>query len=114
MPNVDVEINGRFYRAACEPGQESRLHELAAYVDGRLKALSNGGRTGTEAQTLALTCLVLADELQDVITGRSALAGRGLVPAEVPRQDDAALVAAVDGLSRRIEEVAARLERADG
>lgn len=113
MRTLDIEINGRPYRVACEPGQEGRLHELAAYVDGRLKALTGGGRSGNEAQMLALTCLVLADELQDVIAGRDVLAGRGLVSGVGTRPDQtAALAEAVEGVARRIEEVAARLEGA--
>ena len=33
MAQVDIEVNGRFYRMLCEDGQEARLQELAAYVD---------------------------------------------------------------------------------
>lgn len=112
MRTVDIEINGRPYRVACEPGQEPRLNDLAAYVDGRLKALTGGGRSGTEAQMLVLTCLVLADELLDVIAGREVLAGRGLVAGGGTPDQAASLAAAVDGIARRIEEVAARLEGA--
>ncbi|NYZ15320.1 cell division protein ZapA [Azospirillum sp. RWY-5-1] len=114
MATVEVEVNGRPYLLACEDGQESRLRELAAYVDHRLKGLTGGGRSGAEAQMLVITCLVLADELQDVIAGRDVLAGRGLVahhPGLAPEEAED-LTASVNDLAERIEEVAARLERA--
>ncbi|PWC37376.1 cell division protein ZapA [Azospirillum sp. TSO35-2] len=102
MAQVDLEVNGRAYRMLCEDGQEERLRELAAYVDGRLRQLTGGGRSGAEAQMMLMTCLVLADELQDV------MAGRGIAPAV----DEAAVAGQLDTVAKRIEEVAARLERA--
>lgn len=113
MATVEVEVNGRPYLLACEDGQESRLRELAAYVDHRLKGLTGGGRSGAEAQMLVMTCLVLADELQDVIAGRDVLAGRGLVAHTGLAPEEAEdLATSVNDLAERIEEVAARLERA--
>jgi cell division protein ZapA len=106
MSQVDIEVNGRGYRLLCQPGQEARLHELAAYVDGRLKQLTGGGRSASEAQMLLMTCLVLADELQDV------MAGKGPAPKPAPSMDEAEAVAVLDDVTQRIEEVAARLERA--
>ncbi|MBP2298062.1 cell division protein ZapA [Azospirillum picis] len=102
MAQVDIEVNGRFYRMLCEDGQEGRLRELAAYVDDRLQRLTGGGRSGPEAQMMLMTCLVLADELQEV------MAGKGIAPAV----DETAVVGQLDAVTKRIEEVAARLERA--
>jgi cell division protein ZapA len=104
MSQVDIEVNGRAYRLLCPPGQEPRLRELAAYVDGRLKQLTGGGRSGSETQMLLMTCLVLSDELQDVMAEKSIT----LAPA-VDEQD---LANVVNEIAVRIEEVAARLERA--
>ncbi|WP_029010367.1 cell division protein ZapA [Azospirillum halopraeferens] len=107
MKRVEIEVNGRAYLLACEPGQEDRLRELAAYVDRRLKELTGGGRSAAEAPMLVMTCLVLADELQDLLAGRAVAPSALLRPSE-----EAEMVEAVDGITRRIEEVAARLERA--
>ncbi|MGQ9371496.1 cell division protein ZapA [Azospirillum sp. A39] len=107
MTRVEIEVNGRTYLLACEPGQEERLRELAGYVDRRLKELTGGGRSGAEAQMLVMTCLVLADEQQDLLAGRELTQSALLRPSE-----EAEIVEAVDAVSRRIEEVAARLERA--
>ncbi|SMH58960.1 cell division protein ZapA [Azospirillum agricola] len=104
MAQVDIEVNGRAYRMLCEDGQERRLRELADYVDGRLKQLTGGGKSGSEAQMMLMTCLVLADELQDV------MAGRGITAK--PTIDEAEVASGIDHVAKRIEEVAARLERA--
>ena len=104
MAQVDIEVNGRAYRVFCADGQEARLRELAAYVDAKLKQVTGGGKSGSEAQMLVLTAIVMADELQDV------LAGRGMAPLSTVSEADVA--AAVDDVAMRIEEVAARLERA--
>ncbi|WP_431856734.1 cell division protein ZapA [Azospirillum sp.] len=107
MARVDLEVNGRFYQLNCEDGQEQRLRDMAAYVDGRLRQITGGGKSGTDAQMLVVTALVLADELQEV------MAGRGLsAPKLAPSVDEAEAVSAIDAISKRIEEVAARLERA--
>ncbi|WP_247887073.1 cell division protein ZapA [Azospirillum sp. SYSU D00513] len=113
MSQVDIEVNGRAYRLLCQPGQEPRLRELAAYVDGRLKELTGGGRSGSEAQMLLMTSLVLADELQDVLAGQGARSGAsgGAQAETAPSVDEAELAAAVNDVAERIEEVAARLER---
>lgn len=107
MARVDLEVNGRFYQLTCEDGQEQRLRDLAAYVDGRLKQVTGGGKSGTDAQMLVVTALVLADELQEVMAGRGLAA-----PRPGPSAEEAEAVAAIDNVARRIEEVAARLERA--
>jgi len=111
MARVDIEINGRPYRFGCEDGQEQRLHELAAYVDQRLKEMTGGGKLGSDAQMLAVTCVVLADELQEALAQRDRAVAAAAQPAP-PRTDGAELAATVDHVARRIEEVAVRLERA--
>ncbi|WP_448190539.1 cell division protein ZapA [Azospirillum sp. sgz301742] len=111
MARVDIEVNDRLYQINCEDGQEQRLRDLAGYLDGRLKQVTGGGRSGSDAQMLVLTALVLADELQE------AMAGRGLSvpipgPTPDPSGEEAEVAAAIDAIARRIEEVAARLEHA--
>lgn len=110
MPRVDVTLNGRTYRVACDEGQEERLKRIAAYVDGRLQSLAASAGGASDVQLLVLTCLLLADELHDLkdeLAATRALA----IQAPAPR-DDEEVVAAMDHLARRIEDIAARLERA--
>jgi len=107
MARVDIEVNGRPYQLNCEDGQEQRLRDLAAYLDGRIQQVTGGVRSGTEAQMLVVTALVLADELHDAKAGRGAV-----TPTLAPSVDEAEVAAAVERIAARIEEVAARLEHA--
>jgi len=112
MPTIDIEVNGRAYRLVCEAGQENRIRELAAYVENRLLELTGGGRAGSDASNLLVTCIVLADEMQDVVSGRDVLAERGIVSSGERQQKAEDLAKTVECLADRIEEVAGRLERA--
>lgn len=105
MAQVDLEVNGRAYRLLCEDGQEGRLMSLADYVDRRLRQLTGGGKLGSDAHMLLMTCLVLADELAEARSGAAT-------GATVSRADEAAMVEALDRITNRIEEVAVQLERA--
>jgi cell division protein ZapA len=120
MRRVDFTLNGRSHSLNCEDGQERRVSELAAYIDTRMREIT-GGAGGNDVQNLLVTCMVLADELQDA---RAELQRRGsglavvpslsqpAAPAPVARPaEDAVVIAAVDGLAKRIEDIAARLER---
>jgi cell division protein ZapA len=111
MARVDIEVNGRLYQLNCEDGQEQRLRDLAGILDERLKQVTGGGRSGSDAQMLVLTALVLVDELQETMAGRG-LAATPLSGSAVPSVDEAEAAAAINTIARRIEEVAARLEHA--
>ncbi|MBP7337324.1 cell division protein ZapA [Niveispirillum sp.] len=122
MRRVDFTLNGRNHSLTCEDGQEQRLLELAAYVDARMQELT-GGAAGHEVQNLIATCIVLADELMEARAEAKSLRA-GHAPAPIVHQqqpastpatspaDEAKVVAAVDTLAKRIEDIAARLERA--
>lgn len=97
MPQVEVEVNGRTYLVACQPGEEDRIAHLGRYIDRRFRDLAEAGGAGADLQMMFLTCLVLADELFD------AQSGIGLATAR-----DAE---AIDALTHRIEQIAQRLNR---
>ncbi|MEI6558900.1 MAG: cell division protein ZapA [Rhodospirillaceae bacterium] len=107
MAHVDIFLSGRKYSVSCEAGQEPRLRELADYVGGRLRELTDSGVTGSDAHMLALTTLLIADELFD-ITDQVKAARSGL-SREPDRNSTTA--ATIDTLTRRIEDLAVRLER---
>lgn len=97
MPQVQIEVNGRLYAVACQPGEEERINQLGRYIDRRFRDLVESGGSGADLQMMLLTCLVLADELFD------AQSGIGLATAK-----DAE---AIDGLTGRIEAIVAMLRR---
>lgn len=124
MARVDITLNGRVYTVACEDGQEPRLLEIARYLDAKLRevARGNGAAAAGEAQLLAMAALLVTDQLFDLKAEYDALAEGQLNGAEGGGADgtegradvsgDPAVAAAVDGIARRIEDIAARLERA--
>ena len=69
MGQVAITVNGRSYRFDCGDGEESRLPELAAYVKGRIEAMSTEyGNVGDE-RLLLMAALLIADELWDATSG---------------------------------------------
>lgn len=104
MPEVDVAINGRDYRIACEAGQEARLGELARQVDDRIRGLvSTLGNVGDD-RLLVMASLLIADDLADA---SAALSAEG-AQAETR---EAAVAEEIEAFARRVEGVADALER---
>lgn len=60
---VTLTVNDRSFNLACEAGDEARLQKLAAYVDERVRAIAESGIVRKESDLMALTAMVLADEL---------------------------------------------------
>jgi cell division protein ZapA len=65
MAHVNVTINSRNYRMACDDGQETQLSELAREFDQRIADLrANFGEIGDMRLTV-MAALTVADELRD-------------------------------------------------
>ena len=106
MPEVDVTINGRNYRVACEAGEEERLSELAAYIDDRVETLvSTLGQIG-DNRLLVMTGLMIADELAEAY---AALSEAGLAAPE-QGEPKSAIETARKSVAARIEDAAVRIE----
>ncbi len=65
MAQVNVTINGRQFRMACEDGQEDHLVELARELDGRINGLrAKFGEIGDTRLTV-MAAITVADELAE-------------------------------------------------
>lgn len=111
MGQIVVTVNGRAFPLTCADGEEQRIRRLAQYVDGKIgDFVKLHGQIG-EARLLLLAALLIADELSDandlVQTERSR---RRAAPDAANAVSDAAAVASILGIARRIESIAARLE----
>src|SRR3954465_7842176 len=65
MSHINVALNGRQYRMACEEGQEARLVKLAESLETRIQSLR--GRFGEigDARLTVMAALTVCDELLD-------------------------------------------------
>ena len=71
MPDLMLEIGGRVFEVACEPGQEQSLHRAARMLDAEANRVSDAIGRSTEKRTLLLAGLMLADtttSLEDRLT----------------------------------------------
>jgi cell division protein ZapA len=94
MPEVNVEINGRKYRMACEEGQEAHLLGLAERFNKHIETFKGGfGEIGDNRLTVMAGIAVL-DELADA-ERRIALL----------KQDVANLTSAGEALTQEAEEL---------
>ena len=65
MSHINVTINGRQYRMACEEGQEARLLNLAENFETRIGSLRGKFGEIGDARLTVMAALTVCDELQD-------------------------------------------------
>ena len=121
MSHINVTINGRQYRMACEEGQEVRLLKLAEGLESRIQSLR--GRFGEigDARLTVMAALTVCDELVDA-TNRirafeqevSELRDVRTAAVERTKATQAAVVNALNAAAERIEKSAQVLNRSIG
>jgi cell division protein ZapA len=118
MPHVNVTINGRQYRMACEDGEEQHLLGLAQDFDRRIAELrGNFGEIG-DSRLVVMAALTIADELsetkrrlQDAEQEAAGSHETRTVASERAQATQAAVVAALNAASERIERVTKSLNQ---
>lgn len=65
MGQASLILNGRSYRFNCEDEDEPRLKELAAYVKGRVDALTREFGNVGEERLILMAAILITDELWD-------------------------------------------------
>ena len=65
MSHINVTINGRQYRMACEEGQEVRLLKLAESLETRIQSLRGKFGEIGDARLTVMAALTVCDELVD-------------------------------------------------
>lgn len=118
MSQVTVTINGREYRMACEDGQEAHLMKLAKHLDERIDHLRGSFGEIGDTRLTVMAALTIADELAEA--GRrmrrleeeiAALQDARVVSADRSQQTQAAIVAALNSASERIESLTRKLNQ---
>lgn len=100
MAQVDIVVNDRPFKVTCEDGQERRLGELAAHLDGHVRDLVRElGQIG-DTRLVLLAALTVCDELYEA---RARL-------AELETGEEALDAATVGGATRVLNAAAKRIE----
>jgi cell division protein ZapA len=115
---VNVTINGRQFRMACEDGQEDHLRQLAKELDERVSALRGQFGEIGDARLTVMAALMASDELAEIRARLKRLEQdhatlqdvRGAA-AERDRATQAAIVAAFNAAAERIESLAKKLNQ---
>lgn len=119
MGQVKVSINDRSYTIACGDGEEDHVRELAGYVSKHVTDLAEQvGQVG-DARLLLMAGLMIADELSSALQKsrmveqemESLSSQRGSL-MERTRDTENSLADVLDDASRRIEDLARRIEAA--
>lgn len=121
MSHINVTINGRQYRMACEEGQEVRLLKLAEGLEARVEQLRGKfGEIGDQRLTV-MAALTVCDELLDagarIRTLEQELENlRGVRTAAIDRarQTQTAVANALNAAAERIERTTQVLNRTVG
>jgi cell division protein ZapA len=121
MSHVNVTINGRQYRMACEEGQEARLLKLAESMESRVDALRGKFGEIGDARLTVMAALTVCDELLDA-QGRirnleeelEALRDIRIAAADRARATQTAVANALNAAADRIEKTTQVLNRTIG
>jgi cell division protein ZapA len=65
MAQVTVKVNGRSFRMVCREGEEARVQDLAAEIDGHVKRIKGGFRAVPDDRLFLMVALLMADQLWD-------------------------------------------------
>jgi cell division protein ZapA len=121
MSHINVTINGRQYRMACEEGQEVRLLKLAENLESRVESLRGKFGEIGDARLTVMAALTACDELLDASNRIRSLedeleALRGVRAAAVDRAraTQIAVTNALNSAADRIEKTTQVLNRTIG
>ena len=121
MSHINVTINARQYRMACEEGQEVRLLKLAESLESRIQSLRGKFGEIGDARLIVMAALTVCDELLDAgqrIRGLeqelAALRHVRSVATERARATQAAVANALNSAADRIEKTTQVLNRTIG
>jgi cell division protein ZapA len=121
MNHINVTINGRQYRMACEDGQEPRLLTLAESLESRIQSLRGKFGEIGDARLIVMAALTVCDELLDAgqhVRGLeqelAELRDVRVAAADRARATQTAVANALNAAAERIEKTTQVLNRTIG
>jgi cell division protein ZapA len=118
MSEVNVTINGRQFRMACEDGQEAHLTNLARDLDSRIGGLrSKFGEIGDTRLTV-MAAITVADELAEAALRikrleeeLTALQDARVTASDRSKATQASIASALSAAAERIEDITKKLNQ---
>ena len=121
MSHINVTINGRQYRMACEAGQEVRLLRLAESLESRVESLRGKFGEIGDARLTVMAAITACDELLDASARirnleeeLEALRDVRAIAADRARATQTAVANALNAAADRIEKTTQVLNRTIG
>ena len=121
MNHINVTINGRQYRMACEEGQEERLLKLAESFESRIQNLRGKFGEIGDARLTVMAALTVCDELLDAVNRirsleeeLAALCDVRTSAADRAKATQTAVANALNAAAERIEKTTQVLNRTIG
>lgn len=112
MAQVNVVIDGKQFRMACDDGQESHLEALATHLDDRIRMMRQSFGEIGDLRLTVMAALMVCDELVEEKRRSAAIqanldADRSARSraAEGDQQRDAAVAGAIDQMTARVERI---------
>ena len=121
MSHINVTINGRQYRMACEEGQEVRLLKLAESLESRIESLRGKFGEIGDARLTVMAALTVCDELIDATARVTSLEQElgtlrdvRVAAVDRARATQVAVANALNAAAERIEKTTQILNRTVG
>jgi cell division protein ZapA len=121
MNHINVTLNGRQYRMACEEGQEARLLKLAENLEARIQSLRGKFGEIGDARLTVMAALTVCDELLDANNRirnleeeLDALRDVRVAAADRAKATQTAVASALNAAADRIEKTTQVLNRTIG
>lgn len=121
MAQVNVTINGRQFRMACEDGQEGHLIELARDLDMRIGSLRGKFGEIGDTRLTVMAALTVADELAEagqrlkrLEEELAALQDARVLTSDRSRAAQVSIAAALGAAAERIESITKKLNQTVG
>ena len=110
MAQLSVNIGGRPYRLACNPGEEPHLESLAAIVDGKIREMRAAFGEIGDQRLVVMAALTIADEVGE---NRRKAEAEARLAAETLKDEQEARQAAeerAERLAHAIHDMSLRVE----
>lgn len=111
MPAVNVTINGKVYRLACDEGQESHLLGLADEVNSHVESFKGTFGEIGDGRLTVMAALMVADQLHETRRRLATLEAHVEDLRAAQASAEAALATAQDGAVEALTGAAERVER---